>query len=124
PAARHRSVERGKDSEALHRFAMNCAFAALLPFAIVIGLDLLLAVSSIPGRAGLALPIVAVAAALSLWYGIAVLRGPNPERVDRIEDMKLERKILKVVNEARLGLRGAQVLVGFHLALHSIDTSR
>ena len=117
PAARHRIVERGKDSEALHRFAMNCAFAALLPFAIVIGLDLLLAVSSIPGRAGLALPIVAVAAALSLWYGIAVLRGPKPEREDRIENMKLEDKIVQVLTEARVVLPGAQALVGFQLAI-------
>ncbi|MFL5375609.1 MAG: DUF6328 family protein, partial [Myxococcales bacterium] len=47
PAARHRIVERGKDSEALHRFAMNCAFVALLPFAFVLGLDLFLAVGTV-----------------------------------------------------------------------------
>src|SRR5689334_13758587 len=76
PAARHRIVERGKDSESLHRFAMNCAFVALLPFALVIGLDLGVAVSSISGELHLALPIAGVAAALLLWYGIAVFRGP------------------------------------------------
>src|SRR5207237_9723568 len=69
----------------------------------------------------LALPLVAVAAALSLWYGIAVLRGPKPEREDRIEDMKLEDKIVQVLTEARVVLPGAQALVGFQLAITLMD---
>jgi hypothetical protein len=121
PAARHRIVERGSDSEALHRFAMNCAFAALLPFAIVIGLDLVLAASSTLGRKDLVLPIVVVAAALSLWYGIAVFRGPKPEREERTEEMKLEDKIVQVLTEARVVLPGAQALVGFQLAITLMD---
>jgi len=121
PAARHRIVERGKDSEALHRFAMNCAFAALLPFALVIGIDLAVAVSSISGELHLALPMAGVAAALSLWYGIAVLRGPPPEREEKTEDMKLEDKIVQVLTEARVVLPGAQALVGFQLAITLMD---
>ncbi|TMA21918.1 MAG: hypothetical protein E6J85_06330 [Deltaproteobacteria bacterium] len=121
PAARHRIVEGGRDSEALHRFAMNCAFGALLPFAVVIGLDLVVAVSLTSGRTGLALPIAVVAAALSLWYGIAVLRGPKPQREERIEEMKLEDKIVQVLTEARVVLPGAQALVGFQLAITLMD---
>jgi len=121
PAARHRIVEGGRDSEALHRFAMNCAFVALLPFAVVIGLDLVVAVSLTSGRTGLALPIAVVAAALSLWYGIAVLRGPKPQREERIEEMKLEDKIVQVLTEARVVLPGAQALVGFQLAITLMD---
>jgi hypothetical protein len=121
PAARHRIVERGKDSEALHRFVMNCAFAALLPFALVIGIDLAVAVSSLSGRLQLALPIVGMAAALSLWYGIAVLRGSRPEREERTEDMKLEDKVVQVLTEARVVLPGAQALVGFQLAITLMD---
>ena len=121
PAARHRIVERGKDSEALHRFAMNCAFAALLPFAVVIGLDLAAAASTIPGRTALALPIAVVAAALLLWYGIAVFRSPQPEREERSEEMKLEDKIVQVLTEARVVLPGAQALVGFQLAITLMD---
>src|SRR5712671_5103987 len=74
PAARHRLVERGIDSEALHRFAMSSASAALLPFSLVLGLSLFVATSSTYGRADVVLPIVLVAAALVLWYGIAFLR--------------------------------------------------
>jgi hypothetical protein len=121
PAARHRIVERGKDSESLHRLAMNCAFMALLPFAVVIGLDLAVAVSSVSGRLQLALPIAGVAAALSLWYGIAILRGPQPHREERTDDMKLEDKIVQVLTEARVVLPGAQALVGFQLAITLMD---
>ena len=121
PAARHRIVERGKDSESLHRFAMNCAFVALLPFALVIGLDLGVAVSSVSGELHLALPIAGVAAALLLWYGIAVFRGARPEREEKTEDMKLEDKIVQVLTEARVVLPGAQALVGFQLAITLMD---
>ncbi|MFL5432035.1 MAG: DUF6328 family protein [Myxococcales bacterium] len=121
PAARHRIVERGKDSEALHRFAMNCAFVALLPFAFVLGLDLFLAVGTVSARAQLAVPIAVMALALGLWYGIAVLRGPRPEREEKVEDMKLEDKIVQVLTEARVVLPGAQALVGFQLAITLMD---
>src|SRR4051812_37777061 len=121
PAARHRIVERGKDSEALHRFAMNCAFVALLPFAFVLGLDLFLAVGTVSARAQLAIPIAVMALALGLWYGIAVLRGPRPEREEKVEDMKLEDKIVQVLTEARVVLPGAQALVGFQLAITLMD---
>ena len=57
PAARHRIVEGGRDSEALHRFAMNCAFVALLPFSFVLGLDLFLALEGFSGRAQFGVPI-------------------------------------------------------------------
>jgi hypothetical protein len=121
PAARHRLVERGRDSEALHRFAMNCAFAALLPFSVVLGLHLFLASASISGRSHLLLPIVIVTGALVLWYGVAVVRGPRPERLEREEELKLEDKIVQVLTEARVVIPGAQALVGFQLAITLMD---
>jgi len=122
PAARHRIVERGTDSEALHRFAMNCAFVALLPFSFVLGLDLFLAIGTISARAQIAIPIAVMALALCLWYGIAVLRGPPPEaREDKVAEMKLEDKIVQVLTEARVVLPGAQALVGFQLAITLMD---
>jgi Family of unknown function (DUF6328) len=121
PAARHRLVERGTDTEALHRFAMNCAFAALLPFSVVLGLDLFLASASVSGRIDLLLPIATVAAALLLWYGIVVVRGPRPERPERVEELNLEDKIVQVLTEARVVIPGAQALVGFQLAITLMD---
>jgi cytochrome bd-type quinol oxidase subunit 2 len=121
PAARHRLVERGTDTEALHRFAMNCAFVALLPFSVVLGLHLFLASASISGEIDLLVPLVIVAVALVLWYGIAVLRGPAPERPERVEELKLEDKIVQVLTEARVVLPGAQALVGFQLAITLMD---
>jgi hypothetical protein len=121
PAARHRLVERGIDSEALHRFAMNCAFAALLPFSLVLGLSLFVATSSTYGRPDVVLSIVFVALALGLWYGIAFLRGPLPERPEREEELKLEDKIVQVLTEARVVIPGAQALVGFQLAITLMD---
>jgi len=122
PAARHRIVERGKDSEALHRFAMNCAFVALLPFSFVLGLDLFLAMGTVSAGTQIAIPIAVMALALCLWYGIAVLRSPPPEpREDKVEEMKLEDKIVQVLTEARVVLTGAQALVGFQLAITLMD---
>jgi len=122
PAARHRIVERGKDSEALHRFAMNCAFVALLPFSFVLGLDLFLAMGTVSARARIAIPIALMALAFCLWYGIAVLRGPPAEaREDEALEMKLEDKIVQVLTEARVVLPGAQALVGFQLAITLMD---
>src|SRR5205085_10678101 len=47
----------------------------------------------------------------------AAFRGPEPEREERIEDMKLEYRIVQVLIEARVVLPGALALVGFQLAI-------
>jgi len=101
---------------------MNCAFAALFPFAVVLGLDLFLAVASVSGRPNLLLPIVVVAVALCLWYGIAVFREKRRERPEgRTEEMHLEDKIVQVLTEARVVIPGAQALVGFQLTITLMD---
>jgi Family of unknown function (DUF6328) len=118
PAARHRIVERGKDSEALHGFTLKCASFALLPFAFVLGLDLSVALGTVSGAAQIVLSSGVVAVALGLWYGIAALRGPPPERdEEKVEELKLEDKITQVLTEARVVLPGVQALVGFQLVI-------
>src|ERR1700738_5234910 len=49
PAARHRLVERGRDTAAFHRFVQGCMELALLPFALVMGLEFSLAAARMAG---------------------------------------------------------------------------
>src|SRR5207248_2754983 len=80
-----------------------------------------LALEGFSGRAQFGVPIAIVALALGLWYGIAILRGARPEREEKVEEMKLEDKIVQVLTEARVVLPGAQALVGFQLAITLMD---
>src|SRR5438270_13395821 len=47
PAAYHRIVERGEDTERLHRFTTRVMVYALLPFAVALGVDVYVAAANI-----------------------------------------------------------------------------
>ncbi len=123
PAARHRLVERGRDTAAFHRFVQGCTELALLPFALVLGLEFALAGARIAGplptlAAGTAASLVAIL----LWYVIPLLqRRPPPRNEERMseaeEETRLEDRIEQVLIEARVVLPGAQALLGFQFAI-------
>jgi hypothetical protein len=117
PAARHRLVERGEDTAALHRFTINVVGLALLPFAASLGLDLYHAGWTQGPRLALALGVGTFAVALGFWYGIALVFGHRSPREERGGEMKLEDKIVQVLTETRVVLPGAQALLGFQLAM-------
>jgi DMSO reductase anchor subunit len=131
PAAYHRIVERGEDSEELHRYATRLLRWALLPFALGLGVDLFMATEKVVGRKwGVAAGFVGVVVALFFWYLLEfyMRRERAPEVLEaRMESQKREAeegggggatlsdKIKHVLTEARVVLPGAQALLGFQL---------
>lgn len=135
PSSYHRIVERGEDSEELHRFASKTMTWALLPFALALGLNLLVASNRIVGRKwAVAVGLLTTAAAIFFWYMIELYmrreRAPEiseaavmgekdvenmSEKIEekKVEGAKLSDKIEHVLTEARLILPGAQALLGF-----------
>jgi uncharacterized protein DUF6328 len=128
PGPYHCIVEQGQDSGRLHRFTTTIADLALLPFALALGLGLLVgaagvfdddAVSIAAGSAGAGL-------ALALWYGLPQLRKQSVGEKERMitrgqrnerADTPLQVRIEQLLTEARVILPGAQALLGFQLAI-------
>lgn len=123
PAAYHRIVEAGNDTERLHRFTSSVMSAALLPFALGFGANIYVAVSSFGMAIALTLSIAVTVVALFLWEGIERIHKTSVE--SRKANMKTEtaphtsiptdidHKIRHVLTEARMVLPGAQALLGF-----------
>jgi heme/copper-type cytochrome/quinol oxidase subunit 2 len=117
PAARHRIVEHGRDTSALHRFTQLAVTWALIPFSLALGLDVFSAGTTRGLVTGTVLGIATLVFALAFWFGIALWFGRRPQEPDEEEEMKLEDKIVQVLTEARVVLPGAQALFGFQLAM-------
>jgi hypothetical protein len=129
PAAYHRIVERGEDSERLHVFITRAVGWALLPFALVLGLDVAVASVKILGvEASVAAGAAASAVALLFWYGVEILArwwrgayGGEGAKMQSTGPTAIERKIEHVLTESRVVLPGAQALLGFQLATMLLD---
>ena len=132
PSSYHRIVERGEDTSEIHRYASKVLTWAMLPLALALGTDLLVAASKIVGRKwGVAVGLLTTGAAIFFWYLLELYR--RRERAEEIaealkmseegaekkeegkkeEGTKLSDKIEHVLTEARLILPGAQALLGF-----------
>lgn len=125
PGSRHRIVERGDDSEDLHRFIGRVTGLALFPIAVAVGLEVFLAAFGQVG-AGPAAAIGAafVAFALGLFYGIELAarrrrRQPREGRMGRGERQQtsLDDKIKHVLTETRVVMPGVQALLAFQFAI-------
>ncbi len=68
PAAYHRIVERGEDTERFHRLAGLMVLAAMVPLALAISLDLVIVVLKVTASARIA--IAAGTVALAIFYGL------------------------------------------------------
>jgi hypothetical protein len=125
PGARHRIVEEGEDTHALHRFTTKVMNCALLPFALALGLDVYVSAERTAGRAA-ALTMGAFMGLLALffWYGLELKRrGEREPRIREEQTMeseeetsggsKIKDKIKHVLTECRVVLPGAQALLGF-----------
>lgn len=128
PPAYHRLVERGNDSEALHRVIVLAVEAALVPLAAALGIDLTLAVAREAGAtvgaiAGAALTLTA----LGCWFGVMLVHRHRSHTHDQAEVSRMSsdekpgptplgERIKQVLTEARVVLPGAQALLGFQFA--------
>jgi hypothetical protein len=130
PAAYHRIVENGQDTQRFHVFITRAAAPALFPFACAIGVDLFVTADRLLGRAaGIGCGIVGTAAALWLWYGLELLarirrvdsveiamdRARMPERQGE-QGSDIGERVRQVLTETRVVLPGAQALLGFQFA--------
>jgi hypothetical protein len=75
PAAYHRIVERGEDTEALHRFAGRALLGAMVPLALGVSGDFYVVVAHVTGSLlGAALSSAAMLGAFfGLWFGYPTL---------------------------------------------------
>jgi DMSO reductase anchor subunit len=136
PSSYHRIVERGEDSDEIHRYASKLLTWAMLPFALGLGIDLFVATEKVFGRwLGVAAGLLAALTAVAFWYALEFYQ--RRERADEIASekrkseeegqkdkqeqqekgeggmTKLSDKIKHVLTEARVVLPGAQALLGF-----------
>ena len=127
PALYHRIIAGGEDSGEIHRLISEMASAALLPFAVSLGISLFIGIERVWGAgAGVAAGAGFGGLALFAWYGWATMRKASVGRKERqmtamqrddSEKMPLHSKIEQMLTEARVVLPGAQALLGFQLAI-------
>jgi hypothetical protein len=118
PTPFHRIAEHGESTQRMHRFTSAVATAALLPFALAIGLSFVIPLQKAFGTAIAILAGVSMgAAALFLWCGLELARKRKDIRT--MQDLSqpgdkasLKDRIRQLLTEARIVLPGAQALLG------------
>ncbi len=132
PAAYHRIIEHGNDTDRLHRFTTRVMTLAVLPFAIGMGINVYLVVSGIGPELALASSLSVTAVALFFWHGLesihrkigkdrpAIMKNKTPAREEKPTD--IDHKIRHVLTETRMVLPGAQALLGFQFVTMLMET--
>ncbi len=126
PSLQHRLVERGHNTDRIHRVTTWCAALALVPFAISIGITFFIVLERHVGTAAAVTAAVLFFFLANLfWFGIEQFiktpekRMTKPEELDKISlDMRIEH----MLTEARVLLPGAQALLGFQFAIMLAQT--
>ena len=123
PAAWHRIVARGVNSEAIVDFTGKVMALALAPVAISLALDFFIAGKRVAGSTtAIAACAGAGIVAAFFWYGLAWAdrgRGEKERKMRREESggTSLVERIDHMLTEARMVLPGGQALLGFQLAI-------
>ena len=127
PSAYHRIAEGGTATGHVHNVITWFAAAALLPFAISLGLDTFIGIERIAGRsAGILAGLGFAALALLGWYGVEAIvsrrvgemqRRETASQASTVEDTPLHTRIEQMLTESRVILPGVQALFGFQLAI-------
>lgn len=133
PGPYHQIVERGEDTNRIHRFATMMMEIALLPFALALGVDIYVAVEKFGGRLpGIIAGLTTLFVALFFWYGLEIIarkkhagetseKSSNHMSIHSQSETKLNDKVKHVLTEARVVLPGSQALLGFQLATMLMD---
>jgi hypothetical protein len=122
PAARHRIVEQGQNTTALHRETTLVLCVALAPFALALGAGIQMAAARSLSGSGWMLGAAAAVLSSLLWYGWGWFRSPSLEASqetpsDEESETPLKDRIEEVLMEARMVLPGAQALLGFQVTI-------
>jgi hypothetical protein len=128
PSAFHRIAEGGVSTGRMHALTGRFAAAALLPFAVALGLDLAIALErALGGRwMGWAAGTGVALLALTTWYGMGEMMKQHDGAAERRkaaaerhrrEAAPLHARIEQMLTEARVILPGAQALLGFQLVI-------
>jgi DMSO reductase anchor subunit len=135
PAAYHRLVEQGEDTQEIHRYTSKLMTWALLPFSLGLGIDFYVAAQKVfDWEVGVAAGLFGTLLAASFWYllefyvrrerageieaekreeGEMSEAKPEGEGGKQEEKKKLTNKIKHVLTECRVVLPGSQALLGF-----------
>jgi DMSO reductase anchor subunit len=127
PGPYHRIVHNGEDHEDVHNFATRVMDVALLPFAVVLALDIYVVTAFVTGQeVAMVVGVIIFLAASLFWYGVSFWRkqrrGAKQKDGEGMKDQnnesrtKIKDKIEQVLTEARVVLPGVQALLGFQLA--------
>ncbi|HWS89245.1 MAG TPA: DUF6328 family protein [Pyrinomonadaceae bacterium] len=84
PAAYHRMVERGEETEHFHRFASKIIISALVPLALALAADVYVVVRKVSGSQLLSVvsALVALAVFWELWFGLTLYRRTQRQYAD------------------------------------------
>lgn len=90
PAAYHRLVEHGEDSEHFHRFASRVLLASMVPLALGISGDFYVVIEKVTQSVALALTIAVLTLALfyGLWFGYSWYRRAHSTAQEQSEQQK------------------------------------
>jgi hypothetical protein len=127
PAAYHRLVEQGEDTQEIHRYTSKLMTWALLPLSFGLGIDFFVATQKVFNwKAGVAAGLFGTLLAASFWYLLEFyMRRERAGEIDaakreeremsevKDEKKKLTDKIKHVLTECRVVLPGSQALLGF-----------
>jgi hypothetical protein len=131
PAAYHRLVEQGEDTQEIHRYTSRLMTWALLPFSLGLGIDFYVTAEKVfDWKAGAVAGLSGTLLAASFWYFLEFYRrrerayelnmqrkkerGMGEEKGEGQDDQqKLTDKIKHVLTECRVVLPGSQALLGF-----------
>ena len=130
PAAFHRIVEHGRDTERLYGVVTSIMCWSLLPFAIGFAIDcFVVGEKSIDQTAGVLGAAVTMFVALLFWYGLQHLVrrwsvGEDKMKTNHEDETILNARIEQVLTEIRMVLPGVQALLGFQMATVMMQQGR
>ncbi|HEX9466702.1 MAG TPA: DUF6328 family protein [Alphaproteobacteria bacterium] len=124
PTMFHRLAYAGYDDAHVYIFANRMAAAALLPFALAIGLSMYVVIGRAAGdAAATALGGAFTLLALGVWYAAGLAKRKPEQWMSAMERQQpkseptpLRERIERVMSETRIILPGVQALLGFQFA--------
>ena len=120
PSLQHRLVERGQDTERMHRATNRFAALALIPFAPSLGITFYIVLERHVGAAAAAAAGAAFSVlALFFWFGIERLIEQREKKMSDQDEKEtpLHTRIDQMLTESRVMLPGAQAILGFQFAV-------